>query len=107
MPLCTVLLVGRTGLEAKDIKFGTRVGMVPARRVHEAVKHLLDLYKTDRQGSERFAFWTDRRGADYFKKELDPFQNIDAHKADPKILEDLGDEGHQFKVQVGKGECAA
>ena len=45
-------------------------------------------------------------GKDYFKKELTPFQNLEAYKDDPSIHEDLGDEGTAFAVNIGKGECA-
>jgi len=96
------------GLKTADAKYGERIALVPARRAHEVVKLLLDLYKSDKQGEENFARWTDRKGTAFFKEKTAPFQDLDAAKAaNPKIFEDLGDDGVAFKVSVGKGECAA
>lgn len=103
----TILVGGRTGVSLENSNFGMRAGIVAARRIHEAIKHLLDLYKADKKSSESFSLWTDRKGKDYFKEKIAPFQNLDEYKDDPKIYEDLGDEGKAFQVRVGKGECAA
>lgn len=107
VPHYQFLIGGRTGLKTADIKFGERVAFIPARRIHEAVKHVLSLYKADRKGDEKFAPWTDRKGAEFFRTETARFQDLEAIKSDPKSYEDLGDEGKAFKVAVGKGECAA
>ncbi len=69
---------------------------------------MLDLYKADRRSGENFARWTDRKGAAFFKEKVAPFQDLEAAKTtNPKLFEDLGDDGVNFKVAVGKGECAA
>ena len=107
VPHYQMLLGGRTGLKTADAKYGERVALVPARRVQETVKLLLDLYKSEKQAGEDFARWTDRKGAAFFKEKIAPFQDMEGLKGDPKNFEDLGDEGIAFKVAVGKGECAA
>ena len=107
VPHYQFLVGGRTGLAYKDVKFGDRVAFIPARRVHEVVRHVLDLYKSGRQPAENFSKWADRKGAAFFQKETERFQDLESVKHDPKYFEDLGDEGTVFKVAVGKGECAA
>jgi sulfite reductase beta subunit-like hemoprotein len=108
VPHYQMLVGGRTGLKYSDGKYGERVALIPARRAHEAVKLLLDLFKADRQSGENFACWSDRKGAAFFKEKVAPLQDLESAKSqNPKIFEDLGDDGVNFKVAVGKGECAA
>jgi hypothetical protein len=38
---------------------------------------------------------------------VNPFTTIPPFDQDPKMYEDLGDPGKPFKVEMGKGECAA
>ena len=104
VPHYTVYVGGNTreGLA----QFGIRLGMVPAKRVPEAAKKLLELYRTERQGSELFRAWAERAGADRLKKELDPFRTLPPFSEKPEMYEDLGAAG-EFKLEVGKGECAA
>jgi sulfite reductase beta subunit-like hemoprotein len=106
VPHYQLLLGGRTAVDTDKVKFGIRAVQIPARRVHEVVARVLDLYKADQKG-EAFAVWTDRKGPDYFKKELMALTTLDKSKDDPKVFEDLGDEGQTFKLEVGPGECAA
>ncbi len=106
VPHYTLLLGGRTGVKLEATKFGERVGIFPAKRVHEVVKHMLDLYKKDKESGESFKAWTDRRGKDFFKQELEPYQSCEPYQNDPTIYEDIGDEGNPFAVKIGKGECA-
>ena len=87
-------------------QFGHRLGMVPAKRVPEAAKKLLELYRAQRQGKESFRQWVERAGGEALKKELDPFRTLPPFEQAKEMYEDLGDFG-QFKLEVGKGECAA
>ena len=41
------------------------------------------------------------------KTELDPYRTLPPFSERPDLYEDLGAEGHEFKLDVGKGECAA
>ena len=67
----------------------------------------MNLYKTEKKDTEKFAHWTDRVGELYLKDQIQEFTSVEPMKSDPKMHEDLGDEGKDFKVEVGKGECAA
>ncbi len=104
VPHYQVLVGGRT---AEGVaQFGYRLGMIPAKRVSEAIKKLLDLYKTEKQGTEQFRAWVERLGVERLKKEMDPFRVLPAFSEKPELYEDLGATG-VFKLEVGKGECAA
>ncbi len=87
-------------------QFGQRLGMVPAKRVPEAAKHLLELYRTERQGHETFRQWVDRVGVARLKQEMDPYRILPPFSERPDLYEDLGSSG-EFKLDVGKGECAS
>ncbi len=109
LPHYQMLLGGRTGIKHEDVQFGQRIAMIPARRISEAVKHLLSVYKNEKKSGETFIQWCDQVNKDYLIEIMQPYTEIDSLKADPSTMyEDLGDVvGSQFKVSVGKGECAA
>ncbi len=104
VPHYRVMVGGRT---AEGVaQFGQNLGMVPAKRVPEAARRLLELYRDERQPSETFRAWTERLGAERLKKEMDPYRTLPAFSENPEMYEDLGAFG-EFKVEVGKGECAS
>jgi sulfite reductase beta subunit-like hemoprotein len=86
-------------------QFGHRLGMVPAKRVPEAARRLLELYRAERQGKEGFRQWVERVRPDRLKKEMDPFRTLPPFEQAREMYEDLGAQG-EFKLEVGKGECA-
>ncbi len=104
VPHYMVLVGGYT--EQGVTQFGYRLGMVPAKRVPEAAKRLLELYSAGRQEKETFRQWVERMGQEKLKKEMDPFRTLPSFTERPDLYEDLGAEG-EFKLEVGKGECAA
>jgi ferredoxin-nitrite reductase/sulfite reductase (ferredoxin) len=99
------LLVGGTTAEGQAT-FGMAVATIPAKRVPEAVRHLLNQYRQTRQEAEQFRLWLGRMGPDRLKADLARFAEIPSYAEDPGLYEDLGTPG-EFKVQTGKGECAA
>ena len=104
VPHYTVLVGG--GTRAGVAEFGHRLGMVPAKRAPEAARRLLELYRGEKQSSETFRAWVERVGVDRLKKELDPYRTLPPFSERPELYEDLGAAG-EFKLEVGKGECAA
>ena len=104
VPHYTIMVGGRT--EEGVAEFGQRLGMVPAKRIPEAAKRLLTLYRDQRQGSETFRGWVTRVGVDSLKKEMDSFRSLPSFSERPDMYEDLGAFG-EFKLEVGKGECAS
>lgn len=109
MPHYQMMLGGRTGLTHDDVKFGEKIAFIPARRISEAVAELLANYKATKKPGELFTHWTDRVGTVTLKDLMQPFTDPEPlRKEGAKMYEDLGDAtGAQFKVAVGKGECAA
>ncbi|MBI1952693.1 MAG: nitrite/sulfite reductase [Candidatus Omnitrophica bacterium] len=103
VPHYQVMVGGRTGEGTAE--FGQRLGMVPAKRVPDAARRLLTLFRDERQPNEKFRDWTQRVGAERLKKEMDPFRNLPPFSERPDLYEDLGAVG-EFKLEVGKGECA-
>ncbi len=95
------------GTVLNQATFGTYIGQTPAKRTPDAAKHLLALYRDERQGTESLAQWAGRVGTARLTKELESFQTLPAFEQDPKAYEDLGAEGVEFKIQMGKGECAS
>ena len=103
VPHYHVMVGGRT--EEGVAEFGLRLGMVPAKRVPEASKKLLTLFRDERQPKETFREWVNRVGAPRLKQEMDPFRTLPPFEQAREMYEDLGDFG-EFKLDVGKGECA-
>lgn len=101
------LMIGGYTAPNAVIVFGKRIAQIPAKRCPDATKAILDSYKKDRGVSETFLQWTDRVGASKLKEIVAPFTIIPSYDQDPKVYEDLGDPGKPFKVEMGKGECAA
>lgn len=101
------LMIG--GYTAKDgaAVFGKRIAQIPAKRTPEATRAILEAYKAGKGANESFLDWSGRIGSEQLKKIVEPFISIPSFDADPKMYEDLGDPGKLFKVEMGKGECAA
>ena len=87
--------------------FGLFIGQTPARRTPDAAKHLLALYRDERQGTESVRQWAERVTVARLTKAIEPFTTLPGFEQDPKQYEDLGAEGVEFKLSMGKGECAS
>ncbi len=99
------LLVGGETTQGKLIT-GEVIVRIPARKVPGAVKHMVEIYQKEKQSDETFTKFSRRIGVPRLQKELEPFTHLDAFDMDPESYHDWTDEG-MFKLQVGKGECAA
>lgn len=105
IPVYKVLVGGKT-VEGKAT-FGRVIGEVPSRKTPELVKTLLNTFLKEKQNGENFLSWADRAGLTRLKEIAKPFALIPSYKKEPKMYEDLGDEGKEFKLELGQGECAA
>jgi sulfite reductase beta subunit-like hemoprotein len=106
VPHFQLLLGGLT--EEGRAQFGQPVLKVPARRIPEAVVHMIELYRTDRQSTEeRFGAFAVRVGLDYWKQALTPFETLPPYDESPEAYRDWGAEAEFSLGGMGPGECAA
>jgi len=99
------LLIGGDAREG-HAQFGKPIAAIPAKRTPEAVKHLVALFKKEKQGQETFVQTMERLGKDRLKKEVEPFKSLPSYEDNPQLYYDWG-EFKDFKAEIGQGECAA
>ncbi len=87
-------------------KFGQAIAAVPAKRAPEVVKHLVNLYKKEKQASERFVQTMERLGKARLREEVEPFRSLPAFEQQPEMYYEWGEHA-AFKAEIGQGECAA
>ena len=85
--------------------FGTRVGRVPAKRIPQAVRKIIQTYQDDRQEGEPFIVFVDRVGAKSLDPLLDEFRDVGPVHEDIEMYMDWGKE-EMFEVVRGEGECS-
>ncbi|MBI4549922.1 MAG: nitrite/sulfite reductase [Candidatus Omnitrophica bacterium] len=94
------------GTEEGKAEFGKNFLKVPARRVPEAVKKIIEIYRSERAGdSETLDAFIKRLGADSLKVRLAEFTQLPSFESAPASFMDWGDEA-AFNLKAGKGECA-
>lgn len=106
VPAYEIFLAGSYG-SSDATRFGRRVKTkVPAKRVPQLTRHILDFYQGQRQNGESFNQFVDRMGTE-------PFEAIAEEYKDPGLLnrENIGtylDWGKTvlYKLERGEGECA-
>lgn len=103
LPTYSMLLGGHIG--AEEAAYGKQFLRVPAKKVPAVVEKLLDLYKSCKQQDEKFRDFVKRTGLDSLKKELEPLTEL-SETPDKDFFADWGD-ADEFKLSIGKGECAA
>jgi sulfite reductase (ferredoxin) len=85
---------------------GLQVLKIPAKRALGAVKHMVQWYRTGRQGSETFEQFVQRMGKDKLKESLMPFTFLPSYEEDRSFYVDWGDEKDFTTEDLGPGECA-
>jgi sulfite reductase (ferredoxin) len=80
-----------------------RVIKVPSKRATDALRYVLDDYKTNSVSEETFHAYYDRQGKDYFYRLLKPLADLTTLTDDEFV-----DWGHQetYVSAIGVGECA-
>ncbi|MFN0118727.1 MAG: nitrite/sulfite reductase [Elusimicrobiota bacterium] len=99
------LLIGGD-IQEGSARFGQAIAAIPAKRAPEVVKHLVQLFKKEKQASEKFVETMERLGKDRLKKEVEPFKSLPAYDEKKEMYFEWG-EFDEFKAQIGQGECAA
>lgn len=101
-PYYQLLLGGR--VDQQGVRFGRQVVPVPAKRIVEALRALINAYKAGRSPLESFGSWADRTSEEEILQLLQPF--LEASTSDADLFVDWGD-AETYSLKLGRGECAA
>lgn len=102
IPATQILLGGGIG-NNKRYRFADKVLKVPSKRVPDILRWILNDFKSYKDCEETFNSYYDRRGENYFYKNLKHYSN------NKNLREtDFIDWGHEvkYKKAIGVGECA-
>jgi sulfite reductase (NADPH) hemoprotein beta-component len=94
------------GSTGTDALFGRLSAKVPARRVPEAVRRLIELYDAERAPGEKPEEFLGRLEPERVQGLLADLEHLEEADALPEDFVDLG-ESKQFEVTLSEGECAA
>ena len=87
-------------------KIAQLIVKVPAKNVPNAIRHLLDVYRRDRQGSESLQAFITRMGKAKLKEELIQFTFLPSFEENSNYYFDW-EADQEFSVEdLGPGECA-
>ena len=104
VPHFQVLLGGQWGENAAA--YGLAIGVVPSKRVPEALERILGRYLEGREPGEPFQAFIKRIGRAECLKMIEDLREIPTHQADPSYYVDWGD-AREFTIgDLGVGECA-
>ncbi|NHE55341.1 HEPN domain-containing protein [Cyclobacterium plantarum] len=102
LPALQVLLGGATMGDGQG-RFADKVIKVPSKRGPQALRLLLDDYKSQAEKGENYAFYYERKGQMYFYEMLKPLAGTD-NITDSDFI-DWGNDEPYVKA-IGVGECA-
>jgi sulfite reductase (ferredoxin) len=86
--------------------FGLAMGAVPAKSVPDVLETITNAYVAERDGSEDFQNWVERKGKRAIKDLLEPFMNLPTIDEQPEFFSDWGDSRIYTIADIGVGECA-
>jgi len=89
-----------------EANFGQAILRLPAKRIPEAVEHLLHWYRDERQQGEDFNAFISRMTPPAVKARLTQFTQVATYEENPDLYRDWG-EDEDFVVRTGTGECAS
>jgi sulfite reductase (ferredoxin) len=87
-------------------KIGQMTVKLPARRVPEAISHLIAVYRRDRKPGEGLPAFIDRTGKAALKEELIPYTIAPTFEEDPTFYYDWEGDEPFITEDLGPGECA-
>jgi sulfite reductase (ferredoxin) len=87
-------------------KIGQMTVKLPARRVPEAISHLVSVYRRDRKSGESLPGFIDRVGKTALKEELIPYTIAPTFEEDPTFYYDWEGDEPFITEDLGPGECA-
>ena len=97
------VLIGGGNLGGGEGRVANKVIKLPSKRAPEAIRVLLNDFKTNQQNNETFLEYTFKKGERYFYNLLKPIADTET-----LVAEDYIDWGHEekFATAIGVGECA-
>jgi sulfite reductase beta subunit-like hemoprotein len=98
------MLLGGAHDNTGIMRFGLAVQSIPARLAPEAVKRVVEHYKSDRREGEKFRDYVLRNKVEFFRDLTSDLAK--PPELFPEIYQDWGDDT-AFSLQLGRGECAA
>jgi sulfite reductase (ferredoxin) len=87
-------------------KIGQMTVKLPAKRVPEAITHLIEAYRRDRRDGEGLPAFIDRMGKLKLKEELIPYTMLPSFQEDPTFYYDWEGDSEFVLEDLGPGECA-
>jgi sulfite reductase (ferredoxin) len=104
------------GSAAEQSELGKAIMRVPAKRVIDTIRKIIEIYKQERSDSETLSQWINKivkgdgtgkiRNIENMKAMLTPFVQLLPEEQDPELYRDYGN-GAKFSAKTAKGECAA
>ena len=79
---------------------------IPAKRIPDAVKHLIGWYRSERTEGESFQTFVGRMGKAKLKESLMPYTFLPSYQEDRSFYVDWGDDKDFTTEDLGPGECA-
>ncbi len=102
VPYYQLMLAGQ--VSSDGVRFGRQVTTVPARRIPQALRELIEFYRQDRDALESFQSWALRTSNSAVIQRLKPV--LDVTTAAEDLFVDWGDT-ETYSLKLGRGECAA
>jgi sulfite reductase (ferredoxin) len=112
-PTYTMLFGGSAG-ELSEL--GKAIMRVPAKRVIDTIRKIIEIYKQERSDSETLSQWINKivrgdgtgkiKNIENMKVMLTPVVQLPPEEQDPDLYRDYGN-GTKFSAKTAKGECAA
>jgi sulfite reductase beta subunit-like hemoprotein len=100
-PYYQLMLAGE--VSADGVRFARQVVPLPAKRIPQALRGLLELYQRERAPGEAFGAWAVRTPDAAIVGHLKEF--IDTADESPDLFIDWGD-NETYSLRIGRGECA-
>ncbi|HET7148974.1 MAG TPA: nitrite/sulfite reductase [Candidatus Nitrosopolaris sp.] len=112
-PTYTMLFGGSAGEQSE---LGKAIMRVPAKRVIDTIRKIIEIYKQERSDSETLSEWINKivrgegtgniRNIENMKASLTPVMQLPPVEEDPEVYSDYGNDA-RFSAKTARGECAA
>ena len=93
-------------LGGSNAQLAQQVVKIPAKRIPDAVQHLISLYRSERVDGESFQGFVSRMGKAKLKESLMPFTFLPSYDEDRNFYVDWEDDKDFSTEDLGPGECA-